>query len=210
MNTISNGNGKSHALHFTHAPRRVVSLVPSLTESLFDLGLGSALVGITDYCIHPAEALVGLQRVGGTKNPRLADIQALQPDLVLANWEENTRPVVEALREAGVPVWVTFPKSVREALDDLWEVVEVFRNNTAGVRLRTLELTLDWALSSLADRQPLRTFCPVWYERSASGVEWWMTFDNRTYSHDVLEILGWRILIDRRRRIHRCLYSCRG
>ena len=98
-------------LQFDHAPRRVVSLVPSLTESLFELGVGDTVVGVTDYCIHPAERLAGLPRLGGPKNPDIAAIAALQPDLVLANWEENTRQAVEAL-ERGVPVWVTLPLSV--------------------------------------------------------------------------------------------------
>src|SRR5512139_3602968 len=114
------GNGHRIAYHFHGPPKRVVSLVPSMTESLFELGFGETLVGITDYCIYPEERLEGLPRLGGPKNPRLEDIIALQPELVLANWEENTRRTVETLEAAGVRVWVTFPKTVRQALDVLW------------------------------------------------------------------------------------------
>ena len=78
-------------------PRRMVSLVPSMTESLFDLGLGEHLCAVTDYCIHPVEAVRGLERIGGTKKPNIERILQLQPDLVLANQEENTRQAVEAL-----------------------------------------------------------------------------------------------------------------
>ena len=85
---------------FLTPPKRIVSLVPSMTESLFDLGFGATVVGVTDYCIHPAEGLRGLPRLGGPKNPRLADLCALQPDLVIANPEENTRRAIEAAQKA--------------------------------------------------------------------------------------------------------------
>jgi len=96
---------------FSSPPRRVVSLVPSLTESLFDLGAGDDVVGITDYCIFPE----GLDRprLGGTKNPRVEALRALQPDLVYMNLEENLRRHAEQL-EAFAPVFVTEPKSVED------------------------------------------------------------------------------------------------
>ncbi|MFN7987252.1 MAG: helical backbone metal receptor [Thermoanaerobaculia bacterium] len=76
---------------------RIVSLCPSTTESLFALGLGGHLVGVTRYCVHPREALQGIPRVGGTKNPDLAAIAALEPDLVLCNAEENREADVAEL-----------------------------------------------------------------------------------------------------------------
>jgi ABC-type hemin transport system substrate-binding protein len=176
-------------LNFDRAPQRVVSLVPSLTESLFDLGAGDAVVGITDYCIHPAGRLAGLPRLGGTKNPRVTDIIALQPDLVLANWEENTRPVVDALQAAGVPVWVTLPLTVRETVEMLYTLAALFRSPAAEMRVKTLELTLDWAVSAASEQRP-RFFCPIWFETSPQGQPWWMTFNRRTYCHDVLEVCG--------------------
>lgn len=84
------------------APRRVVSLVPSITESVADTGL---LVGATDYCVHPAD--LDVQRVGGSKYPSVEAVLACRPDLVLANAEENRESDVVALRSAGVPVWTT-------------------------------------------------------------------------------------------------------
>jgi ABC-type Fe3+-hydroxamate transport system substrate-binding protein len=97
-------------------PRRVVSLVPSLTEALA-LTEPSLLAGATDYCTHPA----GLQvpRVGGSKWPDLDRVQACRPDLVLANAEENRREDVEALRAAGFAVWVTNPRTLAEAFTSL-------------------------------------------------------------------------------------------
>ncbi len=189
----NNGNGhRRRVLHFDYVPRRVVSLVPSLTESLFELGLGAALVGITDFCIHPAEQVSQLPHLGGVKNPRIDDILALEPDLVLANWEENTLETVESLEAAGVGVWVTMPTSVRESLDVLWKLAELFRSQAATVRLQTLELTLDWATSAASELREVRYFCPIWYGTLPDGQPWWMTFNRQTYCHDLLGLIGGR------------------
>ena len=184
------GDGHKIAHHFHHPPERVVSLVPSMTESLFDLGFGQAVVGITDYCIYPAGHVEGLPRLGGTKNPRVKEIIALKPDLVLANWEENTRRSVEALEAAGVRVWVTFPKTLRQSLDVLWILVGLFHSTLAAARLESLEVTLEWAQKAAQQRPPVRYFCPIWYEKTATGEPWWMTFNQQTYPHDLLQALG--------------------
>ncbi|HEV8267164.1 MAG TPA: helical backbone metal receptor, partial [Thermoanaerobaculia bacterium] len=92
---------------------RIVSLCPSITESLVALGLRDELFGITRYCIHPKADLRGIARVGGTKNPDLAAIRALAPDLVFMNAEENRAEDVEALR-AEYDVDVSHPRRVSE------------------------------------------------------------------------------------------------
>ncbi|MBO9326591.1 MAG: ABC transporter substrate-binding protein, partial [Roseiflexus sp.] len=84
-------------LDVKHPPQRIVSLVPSLTEWLFTIGLGARVVAVTDYCIEPAAALAGVPRIRGTKNPDRARIVALQPDLVIADQEENRARDVQAL-----------------------------------------------------------------------------------------------------------------
>src|SRR5881227_797162 len=99
---------------FATAPSRVVSLVPSLTKTLFDLGAGDAVAGITDFCIFP-EA-IDRPRLGGTKNPRIEDIRALSPDLVYMNLEENIERHAKAI-EAFAPVFVTEPKTVDDVAD---------------------------------------------------------------------------------------------
>ena len=96
--------------------RRVVSLVPSLTESIATTR-PEALVGATDWCTHPADLEV--TRVRGTKNPDRAAIAALRPDFVLANREENRELDIRRLREAGIPVWVTEIETVDEAFASL-------------------------------------------------------------------------------------------
>ena len=200
--TKPDGNGHKDALHFSHPPNRVVSLVPSMTESMFDLGVGESLVGITDYCIHPAAWVEKLPHLGGTKNPRVKEILALKPDLVLANWEENSRSTVEALREAGVGVWVTFPQSVSDSIEVLWTLANLFKSSIAKIKLQTLELTLDWALSAAAARPNFRYFCPIWYSQRGDGLPWWMTFNRDTYSHDLLQILGGQNVFADRERLY--------
>lgn len=93
---------------------RIVSLCPSLTELVFDLGLGDQLVGRTKFCVHPEQRVEAIEKVGGTKNPKVDRIIELAPDLVLLNEEENRREDAEALRRAGVRCHVSFP---RTALD---------------------------------------------------------------------------------------------
>ena len=103
-------------LDLAHPVERIVSLVPSLTESIAATRPG-ALVGATDWCTHPAD--LDVRRVRGTKNPDLAAIRELAPDLVLANKEENRELDVRRLRESGVAVWVTDIETVEQALTSL-------------------------------------------------------------------------------------------
>ncbi len=94
------------AIHLAAPPRRIVSLVPSLTELLADLGLDAEVVGLTKFCVHPADWRARKAVVGGTRNARFDDIVALRPDLVLCAKEENDRGMVERLAEQA-PVYVT-------------------------------------------------------------------------------------------------------
>jgi iron complex transport system substrate-binding protein len=182
-------------------PGRVVSLVPSLTESLFDLGLGRRLVGVTDYCVHPAGETSRLPHVGGTKNPDLEAILALKPDLVLTNWEENTESSVDALAQAGISVWVTHPRSIQDTLDMLWALAGRFEDQTAALRLKSLAVSLDWAEAAAQSHPLAATFCPIWYEPGNGGPEWWMTFNRQTYCHDVVRACGGQnIFAERQRR----------
>lgn len=109
--------GREH--EFAAPPARIVSLVPSWTETLFALGLDRSIVGVTDFCVHPADRVARVTRVGGTKNPDLEAIAALRPDLVIANKEENRRRDVERLEAAGLRVFVTYPRTVAGAVAEL-------------------------------------------------------------------------------------------
>jgi ABC-type Fe3+-hydroxamate transport system substrate-binding protein len=160
----------------TGPARRVVSLVPSLTESVA-VTRPEALAGATDWCTHPAD--LDVPRVRGTKNPDLAAIRALRPDLVLANQEENRRLDVERLRAAGVPVWVTVIQTVDQALDSLQRMF--------GVALGWP--VPDWlAAAGQVWRPPapaarVRAVIPVWRDP-------WMVVGSATFTGDLAARLG--------------------
>lgn len=100
-------------------PKRIISLVPSQTELLFDLGLREEVTGITKFCVHPVEWFRTKTRIGGTKDVKVERITALQPDLIIANKEENVKEQVEALREIA-PVWT----SDINTLEDAYAMIE--------------------------------------------------------------------------------------
>ncbi len=94
------------------APRRIVSLVPSITEALFTFGVGDAVVGVTRFCVEPRDGVAAKQKVGGTKTLDVSSVRQLEPDLVIANVEENRPEDVRQLIAAGLNVMVTFPRTV--------------------------------------------------------------------------------------------------
>lgn len=178
-------------------PQRVVSLVPSVTESLFDLNLGSHLVAVTDYCIYPEAGVAGLPRVGGTKNPDTEQIIALRPDLVIVNVEENRLADVEALQAAGIAIWVTHPRTVAEAINLLWDMMRLFDEAAMVPRVRLIEQTMDWVigLSKSREHNPTRVFAPIWLDPL-------MTFNADTYIHDLLWVCGGLNVFADRQRLH--------
>lgn len=164
-------------------PRRIVSLVPSLTEALFELGLGERVVGVTDWCVHPARALASLPRVGGTKNPDLAAIRALRPGLVIANREENRRRDVERLEAAGIAVWVTYPRTVADGVALLRELAVLGgRERELATLVSPIEAAVAEASAAAPGRRP-RVFCPIWKKP-------WMAVGGDTYAHDLLRLCG--------------------
>ncbi|HEX6500641.1 MAG TPA: helical backbone metal receptor [Micromonosporaceae bacterium] len=160
-------------------PRRVVSLVPSLTEAVASSAPG-VLVGATDYCTHPED--LDVARVGGSKYPTVDRVLALRPDLVLANAEENRREDVEALRAAGVPVWVTFPTTVPDALRSLRRMFAVLRLEAPGW---LGEAERVWAEPPGGPAR--RAVVPVWRRP-------WVVLGRDTFAADVLYRLGVAVL----------------
>ncbi|HUY19741.1 MAG TPA: helical backbone metal receptor [Candidatus Binataceae bacterium] len=169
-------------------PARVVSLVPSWTETLFALGVGPRVAGVTRFCVAPASEVAPLAKVGGTKNPDLGAIMRLSPDLVIANAEENRREDIDRLREHGIPVFVTYPRTVPGVVESVLRLGSVLGAEHAAAAL-TREIVM--AVSEIEAglgvwmKLRLRVFCPVWKNP-------WMTFNADTYAHDVLRMLGFR------------------
>lgn len=160
------------------APRRVVSLVPSLTESVA-AAAPDLLVGATDYCTHPAG--LDVARVGGSKYPRVADVRALEPDLVLANVEENRRDDIAQLRDAGIPVWVTYPRTVPAAVDSLAAMFTALRLPAPDWLDEARQV---W--SALPSTPPRRAVVPVWRRP-------WVWLGADTFAADMLARVGVRV-----------------
>jgi len=108
-------------VEITSTVSRIVSLVPSQTELLVDLGLGDKLVGITKFCVHPAGLKKEVQLIGGTKNVKIELVRSLNPDLVIGNKEENSQPDIEAL-ESVLPTWMSDIFNLEDALEMIRKV----------------------------------------------------------------------------------------
>ncbi len=172
------------ALASDHPRRRIVSLIPSTTETLCTLGLADALVGVTAYCREPAAVTRTKTRIGGEKDPDLDRIKALAPDLVVANVEENVAAHVETLRGWGIPVWVTYPRTVADALAMIRELGEVTGARAAAeTLLAALTPLLARVRAAVQGRPAVPVFYAIWREP-------YMTVGPGTYVHDVLTVCG--------------------
>lgn len=117
-----------------HVPQRIVSLVPSQTELLFELGLGDRVVGITKFCVHPKEWFEGKKRVGGTKSVDFDKIRALNPDLIIGNKEENERSDIEAL-ENEFPVWMSDIFDLSDAVEMIQKIGELTQTEAKATQI---------------------------------------------------------------------------
>jgi ABC-type Fe3+-hydroxamate transport system substrate-binding protein len=154
---------------------RIVSLCPSLTELVFDLGHGAELVGRTKFCIHPEGRVDAVEKVGGTKNPKLARIIELTPDLVLLNEEENRREDAEALRAAGVPCHVSFPHTALETAEMVRSIATAIDAGAEGERIaRDIETRHKRVVTAAANRDAVTYAYLIWREP-------WMTVNADTF-----------------------------
>ena len=164
-------------------PDRIVSLVPSVTESVAQLAGVKRLVGITKFCTEPEADAPAIRKIGGTKDPDIAAIVALAPDLVLANREENREEDIAALEAAGLQVYVGYPRTARDALEDLKTIARLlhFAMVRPIVALVTEEIERQETLN--ADRPRVRVFCPIWYRP-------FMAAAGDTYAGDLIRLAG--------------------
>lgn len=166
-------------LEIPFPPRRIVSLVPSQTELLHDLGLGDAVVGITKFCVHPESWFREKARVGGTKKLHLDKIAALKPDLIIGNKEENDRAQIEALM-AQYPVWMSDIQNLNEALDMIRRIGEMV-DQSAKAEVMIVQIEQDFA--TLKPLKPLRTAYFIWQEP-------YMVAAANTFIDDMLQRAG--------------------
>lgn len=168
------------SIELTETPKRIISLVPSQTELLFDLGLGDEVVGITKFCIHPEEWFRTKSRVGGTKQVNMEMIRQLQPDLIIANKEENVKEQIEAL-EKEWPVWVSDVNNLAQALDMISQIGELTNTAVKASLLRSgIKAAFETAINN---NKPPRSAYLIWKDP-------WMTAGGDTFIHDLLERAG--------------------
>ena len=165
---------------FSDAPKRIVSLVPSLTETLVDLGVGANIVGLTSYCIFPPGLRERVANVGGTKNPKIHEIRELRPDVVYMNLEENLRRHAEAIEEFA-PVVTSEPKSVGDVGSLILQLGAIHHREGAAA---TLVRILDEQVRLARAAAKSFTFAvPIW-----KGP--WMWCGGDTYVSHLVETIG--------------------
>ncbi|NVD73192.1 ABC transporter substrate-binding protein [Duganella sp. BJB1802] len=177
------------ALDATHRPdpnARIVSLVPSITELLCDLGLAAQLVGRTGFCIHPADVVRAIPKVGGTKDVNIDKIRKLAPTHLVVNIDENEKPTVELLAEFIPNIVVTHPLRPRDNL--------ALARLMGGVFCRE-QAAEDWCAAFEAEYALLRAM-PPGHPQTMLYCIWqdpWMTISRDTYIARMLEEIGWSV-----------------
>lgn len=163
---------------------RIVSLCPSLTELVFDLGRGAELVGVTRFCVHPAEGVAAIEKVGGTKNPKVERIVALAPDLVLLNEEENRLEDARALRAAGLACHASMPRDAAETAAMVRSIAAALERPAEGERIaRDIEQRAARVRARAAGRAPVRFAYLIWREPP-------MSVNQDTFAHALLAQAG--------------------
>lgn len=169
-------------------PERIVSLVPSQTELLYDLGLGERVAGQTIFCIHPRDKFKQAHKIGGTKKLRLDAIRKLQPDLIIGNKEENEKAQIEALSRE-FPVWMSDISCLPDALHMIRELG--FLTGTEG-RAEQIAARIESGFSALPERKLERVLYLIWREP-------WMAAGKHTFIDDMIQAAGYENALPRSR-----------
>jgi ABC-type Fe3+-hydroxamate transport system substrate-binding protein len=169
----------SKKIEITFPPQRIVSLVPSQTELLFYLGLSNQIVGVTKFCIHPEKECATKTKIGGTKNFRFDVIDALKPDLIISNKEENYQEGVEQL-QSKYPVWMSDISNLSEALNMITGIGQVTNTET---RANLLVEQIKRSFQKLKKHSSLKVVYLIWKSP-------WMAAGKNTFIDDMLAKLG--------------------
>jgi len=167
------------------APPRIVSLVPSITELLCDLGLAASLVGRTGFCVHPADVVRAIPKVGGTKDVNLEKVRRLAPTHVIVNIDENKKATADALAQFVPHVVVTHPLAPADNLALYRLLGGIFKvQEKAEILCAAFEHEYA-ALAALRQRAPKTVLYCIWQNP-------WMTVSRDTYIARMLALIGWR------------------
>ncbi|MEJ7740969.1 MAG: helical backbone metal receptor [Chitinophagaceae bacterium] len=169
-------------------PERIISLVPSQTELLSFLGLNKEVAGITKFCVHPSAWFIGKQKIGGTKTVNINIVSRLQPDLIIANKEENTKEDVETLR-ALCPVWVSDIHTLTDALEMVKNLGEITnRPEKAGLLMSNIESAFE-VLSQKYISANQATAYLIWRNP-------YMAAGGQTFIHDMMNTCGFKNIFE--------------
>ncbi len=166
-------------------PERIISFICSVTETLFELGLGDRVLGRTNYCIRPAPAVEEVQKIGGPKDPDNELIISMKPDLVIANIEENEKNDIDILENSGIPVYVNYPKTViesREMIRILGEITGTEDKAENIYEKAGREITAISEKVQMMSEKP-RIVYLIWRKP-------YMTINHDTYINDIIEFCG--------------------
>ena len=190
MHTRSFTDMMGREVSVNYPPKRIISLVPSQTELLYDLGLDEEVVGITKFCVHPNEWFRNKKRVGGTKTVHMEIISSLQPDLIIANKEENTKEQIDELT-ALYPLWISNIQTIDDALQMIRQVGDL-AGKPGHAELLIKEISEGFeTLKKAAERKRVAYF--IWRKP-------WMTAGGDTFINNMIERIGWQnVLADRMR-----------
>ncbi|MEO8408218.1 MAG: helical backbone metal receptor [Oxalobacteraceae bacterium] len=183
---LIDATGRHHAALAADAPARIVSLVPSITELLCDLGLAHRIVGRTGFCIHPNDLVRAIPKIGGTKDVNVEKIRALAPTHLIVNIDENEKPTVELLSAFIPHVIVTHPQTPRDNLDLYRLLGGIFG---AESQAECLCRAFEHAYAALATRPksaPRTVLYCIWQDP-------WMTVSKDTYIANMLAEIGWQV-----------------
>jgi len=170
-------------------PQRIVSLVPSITELLYDLGAKDRLIGRTKFCIHPSGEVEHLTVIGGTKNVNIQKVLSLNPDLVIANKEENVKQQIELLK-AELPVWVSKVAHFSDSMEMIKQLGSILELKDIAESLITQSLKI---IKGLQYRKKHRAVYLIWKDP-------YMTIGGDTYIHDMMQHLGYQNVFENQTR----------
>lgn len=179
-----------YTVRFNYPPKRIISLVPSQTELLMDLGLEEEIAGITKFCIHPEKVFRSKPRVGGTKTINMSRIKALDPDLIIANKEENEKEQILELRK-HYPVWTSEIYDLEGSIDMILRIGEITAAREKSIKIVS-QITeefnkLETYCTAL---KPLRTVYLIWRKP-------WMAAGKQTFINHLLKLCNYQnILLD--------------
>jgi len=168
-------------LNIKTIPKRIISLVPSQTELLFDLGLENSIIGITKFCIHPKDSIKSKQIVGGTKNIKIDKILALQPDIILCNKEENTKEIAEACKHI-CPVHISDIFNIEDAKKMIKDYGQLFnKGKESRAIIKKIDLRLNDFQLYIKEKPVLKVAYFIWRNP-------WMAAGNNTFINYLLEL----------------------